>query len=74
MKKDRVLGVPIKFKPVFGNVDHIKILEVLDEIARKRKSYEKAMEEKRKAEKLRADIDQLEGKARRLIEEENNRL
>ena len=69
---NKVLGVEIKFRPVVGNMDHIKIMENLSEIFDMRKRYEGAVDSGRAADKIYEDIGQLEERTRSMIASANN--
>jgi hypothetical protein len=69
--KNEVLGMPIRFKPIVGNLEHIAIVEMLGEIGKLRVRYDKAMIEDRRAGKIYEDIMKLESDVRRRIGKAN---
>lgn len=68
---NRVLGIEIKFKPIVGNMDHIKIMHNLSEIFKLRTRYEKAVEASSTANKIYNDIHDLELTTRNMIKTAN---
>lgn len=67
----QLLGKEVSFKPVFGNDRHIRIVEGLGELDRKRKSLAQKNEESRGIKKLEKEVELLENECARLIEEAN---
>lgn len=63
----------IKFKPIFGNENHIYILELIGKFNKMQVSYELKKKEARGVAKLEKDITQMEERINWLIEKENNK-
>lgn len=73
--KNEVLGIPIRFKPIVGNLEHIKIVEKLGDLGDKYKAYQKLVDEGtddgKKAQKIIGEIRGLETTVQGMIARAN---